>query len=291
MLTIIRALPLLILIFFGSFCNAQVSRDTTKLYRVETKEGNEFFGKIVSEDKTAILLRTDNLGDITIRWANITKVSEVIPSQLKNGEHWFDNPQATRYFWSPNGFGLRKGEAYYQNVWVLFNQVSVGVNDHFSFGAGLVPLFLFAGAPTPVWITPKLSIPVVENKFNIGGGGLFATVLGEENASFGILYGITTFGSRDKNLSIGLGYGYAGNDWASTPTFTMSGMIRTSRRGYFLTENYFIGGSEENLLLLSVGGRRIIKRSGLDFGLFIPTSTGGEFIAIPWLGLTIPLNK
>lgn len=289
--TNVRALPLLILLFFGSFCNAQVSRDTTKLFRVETKEGNEFIGKIVSEDKTSILLRTDNLGDITIRWAHITKVSEVIPSQLKNGEHWFDNPQATRYFWSPNGFGLRKREAYYQNVWVLFNQVSVGVSDYFSFGAGLVPLFLFAGAPTPVWITPKLSIPVVENKINIGGGGLFATVLGEENVSFGILYGISTFGSRDKNLSIGLGYGYAGNDWASTPTFTVSGMIRTSRRGYFLTENYFIGGSEENLLLLSFGGRRIIKKSGLDFGLFIPANTGGEFIAIPWLGLTIPLNK
>jgi hypothetical protein len=282
---------LIILLAFSAHCEAQVTRDTTKLYRVEMKDGNEFIGQILSEDKTAILLRTEKLGDLSIKWTEITKLSTVEPAEMKNGEHWFDNPQATRYFWSPNGYGLKKGEAYYQNVWVVFNQVSVGLNDYISLGGGLVPLFLFAGAPTPVWITPKVSIPVVENKFNVGGGGLLATVIGVDATSFGILYGITTFGSRDKNLSLGIGYGYAGTDWANTPTFTLSGMFRTGRRGYLLTENYFIGGVEDNLVLLSIGGRRIIKRSGLDFGLFIPSNTGGNLVAIPWLGLTIPLNK
>jgi hypothetical protein len=282
---------LIILLAFSAHCEAQVTRDTTKLYRVEMKDGNEFIGKILSEDKTAIHLRTEKLGDLSIKWTEITKLSAVEPAEMKNGEHWFDNPQATRYFWSPNGYGLKKGEAYYQNVWVVFNQVSVGLNDYISLGGGLVPLFLFAGAPTPVWITPKVSIPVVENKFNVGGGGLLATIIGVDATSFGILYGITTFGSRDKNLSLGIGYGYAGTDWANTPTFTLSGMFRTGRRGYLLTENYFIGGVEDNLVLLSIGGRRIIKRSGLDFGLFIPSNTGGNLVAIPWLGLTIPLNK
>jgi hypothetical protein len=286
-------LPIFILAvvaFVTDKCVAQTQRDTTKLYRIETKDGNEYVGKIVSEDSQSVRFKTENLGELTIRFDVITKITEVNPSQLKQGELWLDNPQATRYFWSPNGYGLKAGEAYYQNVWVLFNQVSVGISDNISIGAGLVPLFLFAGAPTPVWITPKFSIPVVKDKFNIGAGGLLATVIGEEDTSFGILYGITTFGNRDRNLSIGLGYGYAGDDLATAPTVTVSSMIRTSRRGYFLTENYFIGGSEENLVMLSFGGRRIIKRAGLDFGLFIPISEG-DIIAIPWLGLTVPLNK
>lgn len=278
------------LLLFAGTASAQTQRDTTRLYRIETKDGNEYVGKILYEDKETVRFKTESLGELNIRWLTIAKISEVNPVQIKDGEHWFDNPQATRYFWSPNGYGLKAGEAYYQNVWVLFNQVSVGLSDNVSIGAGLVPLFLFAGAPTPIWITPKVSIPVAKDKFNIGAGALLATVLGEDGTGFGILYGMTTFGNRDQNLSLGIGYGYAGGDLASAPTITVSGMLRTSRRGYFLTENYFIGGSEENFVMLSLGGRRIIKRAGLDFGLFIPVAQG-EVIAIPWLGLTVPLNK
>jgi hypothetical protein len=42
----------------------------------------------------------------------------------------------------------------------------------------------------------------------------------------------------------------------------------------------------------SLGGRRIIKRIGLDYGFFIPFNKNMEqFVAIPWLGLIVPLRK
>jgi hypothetical protein len=89
-----------------------------------------------------------------------------------------------------------------------------------------------------------------------------------------------------------MGYGYAGGELASTPTITISGMIRTGQRGYFLTENYVIDAGDDVVTLLSFGGRRIIKRAGLDFGLFIPIVEGQDtFIAVPWLGITLPLGK
>jgi hypothetical protein len=46
------------------------------------------------------------------------------------------------------------------------------------------------------------------------------------------------------------------------------------------------------MVLMSLGGRSIIKHVGLDYGLFIPV--GGEvnaFVAVPWLGLTIPFGN
>ena len=233
---------------------------------------------------------TDKLGEIKIYTKYITSIKEVSEESIKEGSYWFENPQAARYFWAPNGYGLKKGEAYYQNVWILFNQVSVGVTDNFSVGAGIVPLFLFAGAPTPVWITPKFSIPVVKDKFNVGAGALAGAVIGESGASFGILYGSTTFGSKDKNLSIGLGYGFAGGEWASSPAINVSGMIRTGPRGYLLTENYYIGFGDEKFGILSFGGRRIIKRISLDFGGIIPIPLA-EIFVIPWLGITIPMGK
>lgn len=276
--------------FLVMITSVKAQQDTT-LYRIETVDGNEYIGRIVTQDVEKLTLKTDRLGEITLRKIDIKKMTAVNVGQMKNGDYWFENPQSTRYFWQPNGYGLKKGEGYYQNVWIFFNQVSVGITDNFLIGAGIVPLFLFAGASTPVWIAPKLSIPIKKDKFNMGAGALMGAVLGEESSSFGIVYGTTTIGSRDKNMSIGLGYGYAGGDWADSPTFSFSAMIRTGKRGYFLTENYYIGSGGNDVMLFFIGGRRMIQNSGIDFGLLIPTETGGELIAIPWLGVTFPFGN
>lgn len=264
--------------------------DTTS-YEVETKDGNIYLGQILFENDSIVRLRTANIGEISINKKNIKSIVQLKGGELVDGQYWFENPQASRYLWQPNGYGLKKGEAYYQNIWVFWNQVSFGFSDYFSAGAGTVPLFLFGGAPTPVWITPKFSIPVVRDKFNIGTGALMGAVLGEDETGFGILYGVTTFGSKDKNFSIGLGYGYAGGDWADAPTITFSGMVRTGENGYFITENYFIGTAEDNILLVSLGGRRMVRRVGIDAAVVIPTGFGGDLIVIPILGLTVPFGK
>jgi hypothetical protein len=270
---------------------AQIQPDTTALYRVSTSDGNEFTGYIISQDSSRLILHTEKLGALTFDNKDIVQLIYINPAKLKKGSYWFDNPQSTRYLWSPNGYGLKKGEGYYQNIWVLFNQVSVGVTNNFSISAGLVPLFLFSGSPTPAWIAPKLSIPVKKDRFNLGAGALFATVLGAERTSFGILYGLATVGSRDRNVSLGMGYGYSGSTWAKSPTFNLSSLIRIGPRGYFITENYFIGNVEENVLLLSAAFRWVIKKAGLDFGFILPVSSVNEFVFIPWLGITIPFGK
>jgi len=174
-------------LFLSVISSSQVTQDTT-LLRLETIDGNEYIGKIISIDAENIVLSTDQLGVITLRKSTIKSMTPVFGSQIKDGLLWFENPQSTRYFWQPNGYGLRKGEAYYQNVWIFFNQFSYGVTDNFLIGAGIVPLFLFAGTSTPVWITPKLSIPIVKDKFNVGVGGLMGTVIGEAESGFGLVY-------------------------------------------------------------------------------------------------------
>lgn len=261
-------------------------------FLIQTKDGNEYSGIILSEDEHQVVLKTENLGTITLLRSQIVWIRQLdSPSQVK-GQYWFANPQATRYFWIPNGYGLKKGESYYQNVWIFFNQVSTGITDNFSMGGGMVPLFLFAGAQTPVWITPKVSFPIVKDKVNVGAGALAGTILGSENSGFGLLYGLSTFGSRDKNVTLGLGWAYAAGEIGNVPTISVAGMFRTGPRGYLLTENYFIGAGGETIGLLSFGGRRIINRISIDFGLFLPwIGDMDSFIALPWLGLNIPFGK
>lgn len=279
------------LIGLSLLSNAQNSQDSIKS-QVETNDGNAYIGIILEQTPEIIRIKTDKLGEISIPRSEVKRVTQLTLTKSKDGTYWIDNPQATRYFWAPNGYSLKKGEGYYQNVWIMFNQAVYGFTDHFSGGVGVMPLFLFGGVSTPAWITAKFSVPVVKDKINLGVGALAGTVIGEENTGFGILYGISTFGTRDKNLNIGLGWGFAGGEMAKNPTVSIGGMIRTGARGYFITENYFIGTPENFIVLMSVGGRRIIQKAGLDFGLWIPLGADMDsFVAIPWLGFTIPFGQ
>ncbi|MCB2220402.1 MAG: hypothetical protein KQI35_08410 [Bacteroidetes bacterium] len=280
-----------ILLLLPNSTLGQSENDST-LCEIEIKDGNRFIGTIVLTESDTIHFKTITIGTIHIPKNLVKKITPLAPNQLKEGEFWADNPQSTRYFFSPNGFGMKKGEGYYQNVWVLFNQVSFSITDNTSLGAGIVPLFLFAGTSSPAWIAPKFSLPVVKDKFNVGGGALIGTILGEEEAGFGILYGVSTFGDRNNNLNIGLGYGYAGGGLAKTPTITVSTMLRTGPRGYFISENYYISTADDYMILLSLGGRGITRGGvGIDWGVVLPLGSGiGEFVAIPWLGITLPFK-
>ena len=270
---------------------AQVEKDTS-LYRIETVDGNTYIGHILTQDNASIEFETETLGIIRIKRTDVAALERIRKDQLKDGQFWFNNPQSTRYFWQNNGYGVRKGEGYYQNVWVFFNQFVYGVTDNLSVGAGIVPLFLFAGAPTPVWGNAKLAIPVARDKFNLGVGALGGVVIGAgEAGGFFFVSGTGTVGSRDRNLSLGLGYGIAGGEFVNLPVISLSGMWRTGPRGYLMTENYLLSTEEDALFMFSFGGRRMIKNAGLDFGLWIPAVTGGEFFAIPWLGVSIPFGK
>jgi hypothetical protein len=92
-------------------------------------------------------------------------------------------------------------------------------------------------------------------------------------------------------MSLGLGYGYAGGDWANTPIVTLSFMTRVGPKGYLISENYFISIGGETTTILSFGGRSFVKKVSIDYGLFLPVLSGGGFTALPWLGLTIPFKN
>lgn len=264
------------------------------LHRLRTRDGNEYTGKIVSQTTENIVVQTKNVGAVTINRADISSMELIDEKQMVKGEYWPDNPQNTRYFFAPTGYGLKKGEGYYQNVWVLYNQVAYGITDNFSLGAGTVPLFLF-GEPTPVWLTAKLSFPVVKDKVYLGAGALAGLVIGAEddNPSFGIMYGASTFGSRDRNVGFNIGWAFGGGEIAKSPTVGVNLLNRVSKTWYLLSENYYIGGSEDDLGILSFGARWVPRIIGIDFGFVLPVgpAVDGGTYPIPWLGISLPLGK
>ncbi len=285
----IKRLLLLILLFSTPHLMAQ---EPASLVRIELKDGNTFVGQIQEEHEETLNLLTEHYGILLLNKSDIKSRIPLTDVQKTRNEYWLPNPQSTRYFWAPNGYGLKAGESYYQNIWVFYNQASVGLTDHFSVGAGMVPLFLFDGTPSPVWLVPKFSLPLVPGHLNLGAGAFLGTILGESKSGFGLLYATTTFGSTDRNFSMGLTYGYAGGEWLKAPVINLSGMERVGSRGYLITENYIITAQGEIGVILSFGGRTIIRNIGVDYSLIIPViPDSNAFIAVPFLGLTVPIGK
>jgi hypothetical protein len=269
---------------------SQAVQDTT-FYQITTSDGNKFVGTIIRQDADTIYFNTDIFGQITIPKREIVRLEQLGHEYdlVRARQRWPANPHATRYFVGSNAYGLRRGEGYYQNAWVLFNQASVGVTDNISVDAGTLPLFLFAASVTPVWLTPRITIPVVENMLNLSGGALLMSFIGEADATFGMLTGKATLGSRDYNLSLGMAYGIVEGQVADRPFLSIGGMIRTGPKGYIITENYNFSFDEEFQWLISLGGRALIQNVALDYGVWVPIGDV-RTIAIPWLSISIPFG-
>lgn len=283
-------LLLLIQVWFMIPSTAQAQDRSGETVRVETNDGTILIGRIVEENEDQIILRVDGIGEITIEKTNIRSLRTIEPDRIRDGSYWFDNPHGTRYFFAPNAIGLKQGAGYYQNTWILFNNANVGLTDNISIGAGLVPLFLFGQSSFPFWILPKISIPVTPGKLYLGGGALIGGVVGEDtDGGFGLLYGNTTIGNGDRNLTIGLGYGFGGGEISDTPLVNVSGLIRTNRTFQLLGEIYFLPGIEGSGFGI-FGGRWAPENFALDFGLARPLSAV-DIIGVPWLSVTIPFGN
>jgi hypothetical protein len=269
---------------------AASAQDTTETYRIETVDGNVFIGELISETEDQVTVRTESAGDITISRVKISKMTVIKNKPMREDEYWHKNPQPTRYLFSTNALGIKKGQGYYQNTWILFNNVNYGVTNNFSMGAGTVPLFLFGVGSTPFWVMPKLSIPVADDAMHFSAGALIGGVIGEDSGSAGLLYGTGTVGDADRNATLGVGYGYGGGDIASTPLINISGMYRTGQNFYLISENYFVPGTDATGLV-SFGVRWAPENFAVDFALLRPVEDLGNFIGLPWLGITIPFGQ
>jgi len=269
---------------------SSASAQQSDLYRIETTDGSTFVGQLISETDETITIRTESTGDITISRDNIRKMTLIENNRMHGDGYWHDNPQSTRYLFAPNAIGLKKGEGYYQNTWILFNNVNYGMTNNFSIGAGTVPVFLFGSNYLPFWIMPKLSIPVAADMLHFSAGALIGGLIGEDGGSGGLIYGNGTLGDPDKNLTMGIGYAYGGGEIASTPVVNISGMVRTGQTIYLISESYFVPNTGFNGLV-SFGIRWAPENFAVDFALLRPLEDTGSLIGIPWLGLTIPFGK
>lgn len=256
-------------------------------------DGNEFVGAILSKNTETLVLHTENFGDITLRNALIRSIRLLENSADANLGAWLPSAYTDRYFASQNAYGLRKGEGFYENSWLFFNQVSYGLTDQFSMRLGLAPLILVDG-PLPLWLEPKIAIPLRRERLNLAIGGFVGYGFnGNDNGSgsFGALYSQFTLGSRDANVTAGLGLGFAGGNWSRSPVVSLSGLLRTGRKYAFVSENYWFQVDEESTALLSFGCRFMGRYIAIDGALVFFVVPDEGVYPLPWLGVHVPFGR
>ncbi len=296
---LVISLSVLMFFSFNNFVNAQGKKHIKKTIAITTNDGNIFIGKLLKETNKIIRIKTKSAGNITIKKNNIRSIDfnytqgSSIKNEIKTTNKYKDYP--SRYFLGTSGYNLKKGEGYYANTWVFINELNYGITDYFSAGVGVVPLFLFAGTPSPVWLKTKFSYPVLKDKLNVSGGIMAGAVIGLD-IDFTVptfFYAAATVGNRNNNITLSFNYGYVEGEF-SPGLYTLSGKYKVSRRTFLMTDNYFILDNETDFTSLSMfGARTMFKGLTLDYGAILPI---GEFIdsdiyIYPYLGIKIGLGK
>ena len=176
-------------------------KDTT-WYALTTHDGVEYIGQIIERNEREIYIKKQNGEGLYIPSYIIKSVEAISVERFKEGEYLASNLHASRYFYTPSAFPIKKGDGYIQTIFGGVWQFQYGITDNFSLGIG-TPII---GAP--IWITPKYSFKL-SDKFHAAIGtqlGSVGWLAGGWETLFGVGYGLVTYGNEHQNISLGAGY-------------------------------------------------------------------------------------
>lgn len=151
------------------------------------------------------------------------------------------NGHASRYVFSPSGFGIEKDSAYLNVVGPLVD-FQYGVSDHFSVGIG-TPLFLgvYGTASYHTQIAEKLHFKA----------GVLAGVPVVGNGIFALPFAVATYGTAENQISVGGGYvSFKSDDLdvdISDPAVNIAGFHQMGRLG-FVYEAWYLPDTRTAIL-------------------------------------------
>ena len=192
---------------------------------------------------------------------------------------------SSRYAFSPSGFGLKKGEGYYEWSEILMNSVYCGLTDHISIGGGCIFI-------VPAFLSARVTFPF-SDYLQLGIGYLIVNpVVASSGAPLQVAYASFTFGTRSANISLN----YGGNLDAinKLPIYTLNGFLKVSDHFGFVTENWIFNINRDNLHsfnIYSMGFRAMSGNRAFDFGImnFHSVNEFNQSLFFPYFSMSVPL--
>lgn len=250
-------------------------------------DGSEVTGTIEEESDAIVVLRTALGVRMEIPRDQIERITATdARSQLRA------DPHATRLLFTSTARPIGKGNGYLAVYELLFPFAAAGVGERVSLAGGFS---LIPGVSSQlVYIAPKVTVynrpqSAVALGAYVGRVGF----LEGESPVLGLLYGLGTWGSTERAVTVGAGYAFAGEERADRPVLMVGGEYQLSNRLKLLSENYIVPGIGE-ATLGSLGLRFIGDTISADFGFFIVLEAIGEtdgLPALPWLSFSYHFGR
>jgi hypothetical protein len=269
----------LVLLSVNHPLHAQQDSSSQSLYKIALTDGSELRGTIKSENSNEITFKTisglcTNIPKRQIR--SIEKLAgEVIFGRIRHTD-----PNRTRLFFAPTARSLQAGQGYFADYEIFFPMLAVGIADVLTLAGGMS---LIPGAEQQaLYFAPKVT-PLHSDMFNLASGVLYVHIPDNESFNFGAAYGVATFESENAALTCGLGWGFAGDEFANEPIILLGGEFRASNSIKFISENWIPPNSD--IVLFSFGVRFFGEQLAADLGLLTPLGVETEgFPFMPWIG-------
>jgi len=289
--------------------------DSTSSYVFTLVDGTKVIGTFLGKTTDQLFVRTASIDRLEIAFSKIKSITIASETQLKKGIAWISNPNPTRYFFAPSAYNLKKGEGYYQNSYLFLNSVNYGLTDYFSIGGSLELISTFTsisdGKFDPIFlITPKVGFNV-SPKLNVGAGALIVSIPNfedEDNGDMdfpeeddedrrrfgaGIGYGLATYGDIERNVTLGVGFGFFDKEFAKRPIITLNGLMRVGPKMALVTENWMIPVTdwEENrdyFEIVTYGVRFFGEKLSVDLGFLNNRNVVEELIiGVPYVDFVV----
>ncbi len=293
-----------ILLVLISFTSANAQSDTLKsnLLVITLTDKTEYVGKIESSESKFLNIITHENQKVRIPKELIKDVVGLEDSDFARRERTalkmknevkdtvarpnYTDASLSRLIIFPTARPLKPGQGYIQLNELFFPFAAIGIGNFLTLGGGISIL------PTIqrqiVYLSPKIT-PLHSENLDLAAGVFYMTTTDFKDIGFqngvGIAYTMTTLGDKDKNISVGLGWGFSGKYFSKKPIIILGGDIKIGRNLKLIAETWTPLGT--NFILGMVGFRVIGKHITGDVAAVRPFGkdlSGGSFF--PWFSLT-----
>lgn len=243
---------------------------------LELRDGSRLYGRVESVDEEAVVFTTISGARMTVARADIVSLHKARGRIDETSRFIPADPNATRLFFGPTARGLPAGHGYVGVYEFLLPFVQFGATDWLSLGGG-TPLVFGGGGAHPFWFTPKLQVYRGSQAQAAVGVIHFVGIDDDEGGGLGIAYGVATFGTPDRSLTLGAGWGYTrlDDDAGNAAIAMVGGEYRVRRNLKLITENYVFSGGG----ILCAGVRFIGDHLSADLGLAAPIGVDALIVA------------
>lgn len=239
-------------------------------------DGTTVRGRIVSETDAAIVIESPSLGRVEIDRQRIRTVTYDIDAPAATA--WRDDPDGNSLLLVPTARTLPKGDVYYRNFLLLFNNLGYAVTDY---------LNLSVMAAFPVTSDVRILSLGAKVRLSPDGSAVGLAASGSvwiaDDESVGTIGGIVTVGNLRRSATAAVHYASAEGDGEAF--FLVGGDVQIGT-GFKLLAEYgnsetAIGDDNDFKGIINVGFRLFWEETSFTLTGFRPLEEEGDFVAFP----------